>query len=564
MVKSMPLQFEQRAPENLPGHTANAGRKNLILIGFMGVGKSTVGEICARELGYAFCDTDAMIEAQSGRSIATLFAQEGETAFRKRERELIAELTAKSGLVIATGGGAPLDPINGERLRAGGMVVLLTASPQEILRRIGDTRSRPLLAEADDPGAKIDAMLRSRNPVYREAAHHQIRAAYGSPKAVAAAILQLLEKRTRQEIYSLEVPLGARSYTLWLGSNLIPQGGAEILAAAGAGRRACIVTHPRLRKLYAEPLAFGLRTLGWDCHLVTVPAGEQQKVLRRVEKLYGDFLAAGLDRKSLVVAVGGGVLGDLVGFAAATYLRGVRFAQAPTTLLAQVDSSIGGKTGVDLPQGKNLVGAFHQPCVVLMDPATLQTLPIRELRAGLAEVIKYGIIYDEAFLRSVANDIPALLKYDLKALTRAIARSCEIKAEVVAEDETEQGLRAILNFGHTVGHALETVTHYRSYRHGEAISIGMVSAALIGETLGLTPPEVTQTLRATLAAAGLPTVFPAHIDSEAILEAAQRDKKTEAGRLRFVLADRLGSVTVVDDVPSGAVREALQRQKLAG
>jgi 3-dehydroquinate synthase len=280
-----------------------------------------------------------------------------------------------------------------------------------------------------------------------------------------------------------------------------------------------------------------------------------------VERLYSSFVAAGLDRKGVVVAVGGGVIGDIAGFAAACYLRGIRCVQVPTTLLAQVDSSVGGKTGVDLPEGKNLVGAFHQPALILIDLEALNTLPQRELRSGLAEVIKYGIITDEPFFYQTRDDLPAILKCDSHALKRAIMRSCEIKAAVVAEDEKEQGLRAILNFGHTVGHALESATQYRFYRHGEAIAIGMVTACLVGEDLGITPPTVTRDVSNCLAACGLPVEFPSSIDTAVIHTAMLLDKKTQSGRLRFVIAERIGKVRIVDDVPPGCVDRAIQRQK---
>ena len=221
---------------------------------------------------------------------------------------------------------------------------------------------------------------------------------------------------------------------------------------------------------------------------------------------------------------------------------------------------MGGKTGVDLPEGKNLVGAFHQPLAVIVDTDTLRTLPRRELRAGLAEVIKYGIIYDDAFFAAISRDIPALLRREANALTSVIARSCAIKADVVGQDETEQGLRAILNFGHTVGHALESVTRYRRYKHGEAVAIGIVSACLIGEQVGITPASVTQEVTRILEQAGLPVAFPDDVSSHAILEAAQRDKKTLAGRLRFVLASKIGAVEIVGDVPASAVRAALTQQ----
>jgi 3-dehydroquinate synthase len=322
-----------------------------------------------------------------------------------------------------------------------------------------------------------------------------------------------------------------------------------------------LVTHPGLHAPYAAPLIAGLEARGVSVVPIALPAGERFKTLATVARLYGEFVRAGLDRRGLVVALGGGVLGDMAGYAAATYLRGVRFVQAPTTLLAQVDASVGGKTGVDLPEGKNLVGAFHQPVSVLIDTHTLHTLPLRELRAGLAEVIKYGIIYDAGFFARTVAALPRLLRREPEALTEVIARSCAIKADVVSQDETEQGLRAILNYGHTVGHALEQVTNYRRYKHGEAVAVGMVSAALIGEEIKVTPETVTAELLAALRRAKLPVAFPADIDPEAILTAAQRDKKTLAGRLRFVLARRIGEVFVTGDVPQEAVARALLRQR---
>jgi len=536
--------------------------RNLVLIGFMGTGKTTLGRLCAERLGYAFCDTDTLIEARAGRSIPEIFAEQGETAFRQLEREVIAELAAMSGLVIATGGGAPLDAENAHRLRAAGDVVLLTAPPEEILLRVGDPRSRPLLAGASDVHKRIRELLDERMPAYVQAAHRELNTMGHRLEALAerlSAPFQAEQERVR-EVLRLPVALGERSYDIWLGSGLLAHKAGELLAQYAPGGRACVVTHPVLTP-YADAVVEGLRAQGIQTTRTLLPAGERFKTLRTVERVYKALLEARLDRKSLVVAVGGGVLGDLVGFAAATYLRGIRFAQVPTTLLAQVDSSIGGKTGVDLPEGKNLVGAFYQPSLVLMDLQALRTLPARELRSGLAEVIKYGIIYDEALFRQVHADLPQLRRRDLQVLMRAIARSCEIKAEVVAQDETEQGLRAILNFGHTVGHALEAVTHYRRYKHGEAVALGMVAAALIGEEVGVTPTEVTLALHETLQAAGLPVVFPEEVRVEDILAAAQRDKKTEAGRLRFVLARRIGEVFVTGDVTEGAVHNALNRQK---
>ena len=360
----------------------------------------------------------------------------------------------------------------------------------------------------------------------------------------------------------IPVPLGNRSYNINIEAGLIAGGEAgRWLRPLLPGKRVCVVTHPKLEASYAAPIARQLEAQGVTTVMVCIPPGERTKNLGGVARLYSAFANAKLDRRSVVVAVGGGVLGDMAGFAAASYLRGIGFIQVPTTLLAQVDASVGGKTGVDLPEGKNLVGAFHQPLGVLIDPDTLRTLPRRELRAGLAEIIKYGIIYDSAFFYRISRDMSRLLGLEADALTEAIARSCAIKAEVVGQDETEQGLRAILNFGHTIGHALEAVTQYRRYKHGEAVALGMMSACLIGEELNLTPPDVTNQLARALTAAGLPASFPADVDVNAILEAAQRDKKTLDGKLRFVLASALGTVQVVEDVPASAIRAALARQQ---
>ncbi len=355
------------------------------------------------------------------------------------------------------------------------------------------------------------------------------------------------------------VDLGERAYSILVGEGLLGRAAEEILAL-GPWSSAIVVTHPGLASPYADPIVSGLCGRGLAASMVLIPAGERYKNLAAVSRLYDAFLSARLDRRSVVVAVGGGVLGDVVGFASATYLRGIAYVQVPTTLLAQVDSSVGGKTGVDLARGKNLVGAFHQPRLVLADIATLRTLPRRELRAGLAEVVKYGIIHDESLFRRLRETMPQLLRRSSGALVDVVRRSCEIKAEVVSADETEAGLRAILNFGHTIGHALEAVTHYRRYRHGEAIAIGMVSACLIGEEVGVTPPKVTGAVEQTLSAAGLPTAFPADIDPHNVLAAAATDKKARAGKLHFVLAREIGSVFVTPDVSENAVLSALRRQ----
>jgi 3-dehydroquinate synthase len=359
---------------------------------------------------------------------------------------------------------------------------------------------------------------------------------------------------------TVHVDLKERSYDIYVGSGLL-QSAAQLVTLHPVPTSVVVVTHPHLAPLYAQPVAQSFRDAGTQVHMLTVPSGERFKTLRTIERLLTQLAALKIDRRGLIVAVGGGVLGDTVGFAASIWLRGVRFLQIPTTLLAQVDASVGGKTAVDLAAGKNLVGAFHQPCGVVIDTDTLHTLPVRELRSGLAEVVKYGIILDPEFHAQVLQTAPLLLKRHKAALEQVIVRSCQLKAQVVAQDETETGLRAVLNFGHTVGHALETITQYRRYKHGEAISIGMVSACLVGERMGLTPPAVTREVETALQRLGLPIAFPHDISNEATAQTAMGDKKSLGGELRFVLARRIGEVTLPVSVPGNLILQALEDHK---
>lgn len=356
------------------------------------------------------------------------------------------------------------------------------------------------------------------------------------------------------------VGLPGRSYIIHIGQGVLDRL-AQTVCQERAPSRVAVITHPGVGGLYAGRLSDDFAALGAPAAMLYMPAGERYKRLVTVERLCTEMLRFGLDRQSLVVAVGGGVVGDVAGFAAAIYMRGIRVVHAPTTLLAQVDASIGGKTGVDLAEGKNLVGAFHQPSAVFADTGTLSTLPRRHLRSGLAEVVKYGAIRDPGILQRVRADARALLRGEPHALLPMIVRSCQIKAEVVAEDETEQGRRAILNFGHTIGHALESVTRYRRFLHGEAVSIGMISAALIGQEVGITPTEVVRELEDTLRLLGLPTALPADLSIPEVIAAARSDKKAVGGGVRYVLAEKLGEVRLISGVTDAAVAAALQRQR---
>jgi 3-dehydroquinate synthase len=359
---------------------------------------------------------------------------------------------------------------------------------------------------------------------------------------------------------TVNVSLGNRSYDIKIGTGLLVRLGAEC-ARLALGRRCVIISDTNVAPRYGKAAQKALAKAGFDSGLITFPAGETAKSLKTLESCYDQLAAQRLERKSFIVALGGGVVGDLAGLVAATYLRGLAFVQVPTTLLAQVDSSVGGKVGVNLKAGKNLVGAFHQPRLVLCDLDTLDSLPMREYRAGLAEVIKYGIIYDARLFQRLERDLPQLLRRDPRTLAAVVARCCEIKAEVVRQDETESGLRAILNFGHTIGHALEATSHYDKYLHGEAIAIGQVAAAnLSAKVLGL-PQSDAERIERLFRRAGLPTQVKLNAPQrQKVLAAMRLDKKVSGGEVKFVLARRIGVVEFGCRVPMTVIEQTLNSQ----
>ncbi|MFQ6091561.1 MAG: 3-dehydroquinate synthase [bacterium] len=349
------------------------------------------------------------------------------------------------------------------------------------------------------------------------------------------------------------VELGERRYPIHIGENLLIRAG-EILKKNG---KVMVVTNPTVGELYLDELTEGLTGEGFEVSSSVVPDGERYKTLEWANRLYDSLLDHRMERGSTVVALGGGVIGDLAGFVAATYKRGLPLVQAPTTLLAQVDSSIGGKVGVDHARGKNMIGTFYQPRCVLISLEVLDTLPQRELRAGLAEVIKYGVISDEDLFGYVEENLEALLGWEPQALRFVVKRSCQIKASVVAKDERETGLRAILNFGHTLGHGLEAATDYGLYRHGEAVAAGMVWATEIAVGLKLTPEKTLTRIATLIARAGLPTRSE-DVSPEEIIKFLRQDKKVLNGRVRFVLPKRVGQVVVTDTVPEELIRDVLK------
>lgn len=566
------------------GHKVTEGRAgggpggNIVLVGFMGAGKSEVGRRLARRLRRFFVDTDDVVTARAQKSIPDIFRAEQEAGFRRRERAAVVQAAALTNSVIATGGGVVADEASWNALAQNGVTVWLRAPLDVLVDRAeglhGDEGpegrvERPLLAQGRDA---VEALYRSREDLYARA-HISVDTEGKHPDAVVDEICARLRDKGalvragdgeaangHQEpvdatLQTVTVDLGERSYPIWIGNGFLPRIG-QLLKNIGVGSRILVVTQPALEKLYGAMVMDSLDAAGIHAHMAVIPGGEEHKTLDTVRGLYRAALQAGLDRGSAIVALGGGVVGDVAGMAAATYMRGIDFVQVPTTLLAQVDAAVGGKVGVNLPEGKNLVGAFHQPRAVAADTATLLTLPDRELGAGLAEVVKYGLIADADFFRYLEERADALVNRGWQELAHVIRRSCEIKAYIVAQDEREADVRALLNFGHTFGHGLEAATEYSRFLHGEAVGIGMVAALRLSQRLGMVGEEAVVRGEALLQRLGLP-VAAGPVNMDAVWEAMGRDKKVLDGRLRVVLLDAVGQATVVDDVPEADVRAAL-------
>jgi 3-dehydroquinate synthase len=353
----------------------------------------------------------------------------------------------------------------------------------------------------------------------------------------------------------LSIDLGERSYEILIGPGLRKRVG-EFLKAVFNPSRIIIITHPSINSLYGEEVVASCRDQGWTTDIIEVPEGESSKNLGQAEKLYDHLLELNCDRKSALIALGGGVIGDLVGFVAATYQRGIPFVQVPTTLLSQVDSSVGGKTAVNHPKGKNMIGAFYQPRLVIADLETLNTLPSKEYRAGLAEIVKYGVISDARLFEFLETRYKDILSQDQDCLSYIVETSCAIKAEVVEKDERESHYRMILNFGHTLGHAFEALTQYSRFIHGEAVAIGMVCAAELSHSMGKCSKEVPNRLKTLLNNLGLPVEMP-ELDSTAVIESLYHDKKTMDHKIKFILVKDIGSIEIVDHMPEAEIQKIL-------
>lgn len=530
---------------------------NLVLIGFMGSGKSTVGRLVAEATGLVFVDTDEEIERRTGRPVRAIFTELGEEEFRRQEALAVAALSERSGQVIATGGGVVLDGGNLEALRRGGLIVALGAATDALWERVAAS-DRPLLV-GERPRERFEELWRLRAPLYGTA-DVTIDTTGRDPASVSETVAGVW--RLKSAAGQVGVGLGDRSYLVRVGAGLLAASGAAALEAAG-GRKVAVVSDPLVEGLYGGRIRRALTAAGRDVVTMLVPPGEEAKQLSVIEGLYHQALAAGLGRDDLVVALGGGTVGDSAGFFAATYLRGLSLLQVPTTLLAQVDAGVGGKVGVNLDEGKNLVGAFHQPQSVLIDPETLATLPRREVVAGLAEVVKAGVLSDPGLFARLES-WPARVREGewppAAELAPVVGAAVAVKAGIVSCDEREAGARITLNLGHTAAHAVEKVTGFGPVRHGEAVAYGLAVAARLAVRLGFCPKDDAERVEALLARFGLPrrrAELPVAVEIEPLLAAVRFDKKCRCGRVRWVLPKGIGEVVVTDEVPEMAVRESL-------
>ena len=546
--------------------------RSVVLIGMMGAGKSSIGRRLAQRLGLPFADADHAIESAAGMSIPEIFAQHGEEEFRKGERRVIARLLNDGQMVVATGGGAFQAEETRQRIAEKAISVWLKADVDVLLRRVRKRTNRPML-HTEDPEATLKRLLTDRAPNYAKA-DLWVQSRDVAHEIIVDELLTALDQHLHQQpstamphdgsplFAHVKVGLGDRAYRIDIGPDQLRHAGVKISALLP--NAACmIITDTHVGPLHLKTLQDSLEQAGLRHHHLIVPAGEASKSYTMFETVCDAILSAKIERGDCVIALGGGVIGDLTGFAAASVRRGVQFIQIPTSLLAMVDSSVGGKTGINSKHGKNLIGAFYQPRLVLADTSVLDTLPVREFRAGYAEVVKYGLINDVGFFNELEANWRDIMQGG-PARLRAIETSCQAKAAIVARDEREDGERALLNLGHTFAHAFERLVHYDGTRlvHGEAVAIGLVAAFRFSVALGHCSSQDAVRVTHHLKQVGLPTeihdIPGFEADAQAIVEAMAQDKKVSRGQLTFILLRGIGESFIARGIAKEDVQSYLE------
>ncbi len=533
----------------------------IFMAGFMAAGKSAVGRLVAERAGLPFIDTDELVEHAAAMPIAKIFSDHGEEHFRRLESEALAAAIRRGPAVVATGGGMMTRAHNLEAMKAAGPIVLLSVTAETVIERTRGDATRPLLA-APDPLARARELLAARREAY-EQADICIPADDAPPEQIAERVLSALALDPRAAALvplpvRVEVlPGDAPPYSVLIGRGLIDAAEQWFACLVPEGARVAVVTAEGPCEAIARRLAGALAD-AWQVRLFAVPDSEESKSVAQLARLWDQFAAWGMDRSSWVVAVGGGMVGDLAATAAATYMRGVPIVHVPTTVLSQIDSSIGGKAAVNLAAAKNLVGAFHQPRLVLTDLAALDTLPDEQLRDGLAEGIKHAALFDPEMFRWLEHNVDGVLGREPAALKYFIARNVQLKAAVVSADPKERHLRALLNFGHTIGHALERAAEAWGLSHGKAVAVGMAVEAEAAAEMELADPRVAARLRHLLEAAGLPT-GPVAADRTLAERALMADKKKAGRTLKLPVVVSIGRSAVIDGVDAGRLAVYLAR-----
>jgi len=580
---------------------------NIVITGFSGTGKSLVAREIAGQLRWDFIDTDNEIVSLAKKPIAEIFSSDGEGKFRKLEREAVKRASRQSHRVIAIGGGAIVDPQNRSQLARNGFIVCLEARPETIYQRLFQEEShgseiRPLL-EGDNPLEHIRQLKARRQPYYddvdlvintddlsigdvakevvkgwrllrfarndkgkarndtppviaRSAATKQSHAPPGLPRLRLAMTDKAKAGNDVAEDVACWVETATQTYPIFVGYGSLGRLG-EKLKKVGSSRVAIVISDGNVSRLYEDRVQEILKAAGFAVNSFVVPPGEESKSINTAIDIYNFLIKKRVERDDILIALGGGMIGDLAGFVAATYLRGIPWVQVPTSLVAMVDASIGGKVAVNHHEGKNLIGAFYQPNFVLADTQTLATLPKRELTSGWAEVVKYGLILDKEFFEFLESNAGRLIKLEQDVVSKAIIRSASLKAQVVSQDEKERGQRIILNYGHTVAHGLEAATRYSHFLHGEAVAIGMMGAAKLSQKSGILPTNVVKRQQSLLQKFGLPTTFSSTGLAE-IAEAMEVDKKTRAKKIRWVLLEDIGKTAIRANVPQQDVMAVLE------
>jgi len=578
---------------------------NIIITGFSGTGKSLVAREIAGQLGWDFIDTDNEIVSLAKKPIAEIFSSDGEGKFRKLEREAIKRASRHSHRVIATGGGAIVDQQNRSQLARNGFIVCLEARPETIYQRLFQEWShgseiRPLL-EGDNPLERIRQLKAQRQPYYddvdlvintddlsigdvaKEVVKGWRLLCGASPErdsSVASLPQNDGKRRARNdkgaagnsrgktgrekakagndvaEDVACWVETATQRCPIFVGYGSLDRLG-EKLKKVGSSRVAIVISDGNVSRLYGDRVREILKAAGFAVNSFVVRPGEETKSINIAIDIYNFLIKKRVERDDILIALGGGMIGDLAGFVAATYLRGIPWVQVPTSLVAMVDASIGGKVAVNHHEGKNLIGAFYQPNLVLADTQTLATLPKRELTSGWAEVVKYGLILDKEFFEFLESNAGRLIKLEQDVVSKAIIRSASLKAQVVSQDEKERGQRIILNYGHTVAHGLEAATRYSHFLHGEAVAIGMMGAAKLSQKSGILPASVVRRQQSQLQKFGLPTSFSSTGLAE-IAKAMEVDKKTRAKKIRWVLLEDIGKTAIRANVPQQDVMAVLE------